>query len=116
MIDAYIPKEIISDEERIAIKEKVFLDVRRIWGSDMADQLPITECTRCPGPSHLKRKQRCVVDMLNYEALCPSCWAEKRESDLINEAIATKPKFPFPVAELKNGPLVPLDLEDFCKL
>jgi hypothetical protein len=106
----------LTDEELIAIKEKVFLDVRRIWGSDMADQLPITECTRCLGPSHLKRKQRCIVDMMNYEALCPSCWAEKRESDLINEAILKKPQIPFPVGELKNGSLVPLDLEDFCRI
>lgn len=106
----------LTDEELIAIKEKVFLDVRRIWGRDMADQLPITECTRCPGPSHLKCKQRCIVDMLNYEALCPSCWAEKRESELINEAILKKPQIPFPVGELKHGSLVPLDLEDFCRI
>ena len=106
----------LSDEELIAIKEKVFLDVRRIWGTDMVRQLPITECTRCPGPSRSKIKQHCIVDMLNYEALCASCWAEKRESDLINEAILKKPNIPFPVGELKNGSLVPLDLEDFCRI
>lgn len=106
----------LSDEELIEIKEKVFMDVRRIWGSDMANQLPLTECTMCPGPRHLKRKQRCVVDIRNCEALCASCWAEKRESELINEAIVSKPNIPFPVGELKNGSLVPLDLEDFCRI
>lgn len=111
-----IPKEIISDEELIAIKEKVFMDVRRIWGSDMVNQLLLTECTRCPGPTHLKRKQHCIVDIRNCESWCASCWAQKRESVLINEAILKKPKIPFPVAELKHGTLVPLDLEDFCRI
>ena len=31
----------LTDEELIDIKEKVFLDVRRIWGSEMADQLTV---------------------------------------------------------------------------
>lgn len=110
------PYELLDADELLDIHEKVFVEVRNIWGTDTVRQLPITECTRCPGPPHFKLKQHCIVDMVNHEALCPSCWSQKREQDLINAAIVKKPKLPFPVAELRHGSLVPLDVEDFSRV
>ena len=93
----------LSPEELKGIEERVYADVTRIWSSEKT-YAPLTfdYCTACPERRGLKHKTRCLCNALTMETICASCWARKREDELIKEAIeAKRPK---------------LDIADFARL
>ena len=75
-----------------------------------------TECERMYRREHLM-KTPCVVDVYRGVCICSYHFARELEEQLCKEYLeAHKQKEPFPVAELRNGGLVPLDVEDFARI
>lgn len=98
-----------TDEE---IEEEAINAARKVWESQIV--LPYVHCTECP-PTMMK--QRCVCNVMDGTAICAKHWILKRIAELkAAELKATEPKEPFPVAELKYGGLIPLDVADFSSL
>jgi hypothetical protein len=55
--------------------------------------------------------------VLTGECWCRKHYFEKRLDEACKEYLEKlKPKKPFPVAELKYGSLVPLDVDDFARI
>lgn len=82
-----------------------------------AGPLPMGYCDKCPGDGKFRLRQPCFIFLETHESLCAYHFVEKRERELCKEYLeALKPKKPFPVAELKYGSLVPLDVEDFSRI
>lgn len=82
-------------------------------------ELPVEYCTECERMYRRENlvKTHCVIDVVRMTARCAWHFAKELEERLCNDYLETmKPKEPFPVAELKHGGLVPLDVEDFARL
>lgn len=112
--------EKIPPDEMRRITERVRESVALVWGNPHAP-LATTTCDSCPGLSIHKITQRCICSPVTGTAICARCWAKEREEELCKEYLESlerinKPKEPFPVAELKHGGLVPLDVADFAKI
>lgn len=81
--------------------------------------LPVEYCTECEKMYRRENLIRtpCVVDVVRMTAKCAWHFASELEEQLCKEYLeARKPKKPFPVAELKYGSLVPLDVDDFARI
>lgn len=82
-------------------------------------RLPFVYCTECERMYRRENlmKTPCVIDVVRMTAKCSWHFALELEEELCREYMeAHKPKEPFPVAELKHGGLVPLDVEDFARV
>lgn len=82
-------------------------------------ELPMEYCTECAvmhGRENLL-KPHFIVDVERMRATCAWHFAKELEEKLCKEYMDARiPKKPFPVAELKYGGLVPLDVEDFARI
>lgn len=85
--------------------------------------LPVEYCTECEKMYRREHliKTHCVIDVVRMTATCAWHFASELEEKLCKEYMemldrTNKPKEPFPVAELKHGSLVPLDVEDFARI
>ena len=85
--------------------------------------LPVEYCTECEKMYRREHliKTHCVIDVVRMTAVCSWHFAKELEEKLCREYLdmldrTKKPKAPFPVAELKHGSLVPLDVEDFARI
>lgn len=112
--------EKIPPHEMRRINETVRDRVARIWGNTNVP-LVNTTCDSCQGLSVHKRSQRCLCSVVTGQSICAECWARECEENLCREYLEgleriNRPKEPFPVAELKYGGLVPLDVADFAKI
>ena len=112
--------EKIPPHEMRRISELVRESVAKVWGNPNAP-LVTTTCDSCPGLSIHKIPQRCICSVVTGQSICARCWAREREEQLSKEYLEgleriNKPKEPFPVAELRHGGLVPLDVADFAKI
>lgn len=81
--------------------------------------LPVEYCTECEKMYRREHliKTHCVIDVVRMSAKCSYHFARELEEELCKEYLEARiPKKPFPVAELKHGGLVPLDVEDFARI
>ena len=111
--------EKIPPHEMRRISETVRIRVAKVWGNPNAP-LVTTTCDSCPGLSIHKIPQRCICSVVTGQSICAECWSKECEEKLCKEYLEAlerinQPKEPFPVAELRNGGLVPLDVADFAK-
>ena len=103
----YTDKEItetISPEEWADIDDKVMKQVSRIWDStDIQLRTPLFDfCSYCDNPM----RQRVIVSALDLSCECSSCYAKRRERELIEELMDEKMKAKKPA----------LDIADFARL
>ena len=90
---------LLSKEELDSISSKVVEQLDFLSKSPYAPTF-YTYCDECP-PSR-RWKTHCITSIVEGTALCPSCWAKKRELELMEQAVqAKKPK---------------LDLADFARV
>lgn len=85
---------------------------------DDADKLGMPRSTYCSECHPAERRLQYVVSsVLTGECWCRKHYFEKRLDEACKEYLEShKPKKPFPVAELKYGSLVPLDVDDFARI
>jgi hypothetical protein len=101
MLDQKRVTEILTADELLEIQDRVVDSVRAIWEGEYSPTA-ITYCDACPGPLSHKLKQRCICSVMTREALCPSCYAQRLEQELINECI--------------NRKKPSLDVDDFARI
>lgn len=110
-------EEILTEAERKQVVEKVKDMLVRALSMKPSPFSHVTYCYHCPGSPLERIKRPCLCRPSEGDAICPSCWALEKEKELMDMLVkAKKPKEPFPVAELKYGGLVPLDVEDFARI
>lgn len=103
----YTDKEIndtLSPEEWADIRDSVIAQVSRIWDRPGGLLCPIhfDFCSHCDNDM----RQRVIVNMTDMSCECSSCYAKRRERELVEELMDEKMKTKKPA----------LDLADFARL
>lgn len=108
--------ENIPPDELRRITDEVKLRTERAFQEPGLYMGYCTECEMMYRREHLM-KTPCIVDVVRGSCTCSYHFARELEERLCKEYMEARiPKKPFPVAELKHGSLVPLDVEDFARI